>query len=329
MAAAVPDFCYRKKFGADCLNEFMNKLFRRQQMRNEDYNELFWFTVVAEERSFTRAAAMLGVSQSAVSHAIRRLEERVGLRLLTRTTRNVAPTDVGEKFLQAIRPRLDELSADVADLMRFRDIPSGTVRINLGDYALESVVWPKLRNVLKEYPDINVEFFCDNGISNIIEERFDAGVRLGERLDKDMIAVRIGGDWRLVVVGSPDYFERYPRPTQPEHLMDQCCINSRQSSSGGLYAWEFEKDGRQTRVRVNGTLTFNHSPSMIDAALNGYGLAYVPESLVAEHIAQGRLILVLGDWCPLFEGYFIYYPNRRQMSPALSVIVDALRYKPG
>lgn len=296
-------------------------------MQNEDYNDLFWFTLVAQERSFTRAAALLGVSQSAVSHAIRRLEGRVGLRLLTRTTRSVAVTEVGEKFLKAIRPRLDEIDADIADLMRYRDRPSGTLRINLSDYALESVVWPKLRDVLKDYPDISVEFFCDNGISNIVEQRFDAGIRLGERLDKDMIAARIGDDWRMVVVGSPGYFERHPRPQSPQELVHHTCINVRESSAGGLYAWEFEKNGKETRVRVHGQLTFNHSPAMIDAVLNDYGLAYAPESVVKDHIVQGRLIQVLDDWCPLFDGYYIYYPNRREMNPALSVVVEALRVR--
>ncbi|PDS63091.1 LysR family transcriptional regulator [Rhizobium anhuiense] len=295
----------------------------------EDYNELFWFTVVARERSFTRAAALLGVSQSTISNAIKRLEERLGLRLLIRTTRSVAATEVGEKFLSAIKPRLEEIDADIADLMRYRDRPFGTVRINLSDYALESVVWPKLRGVLQDYPDLKVELFCDNGISDIIEERFDAGIRLGERLDKDMIAVKIGQDWRLVVVGSPEYFKTNPMPSTPQHLGTHTCINTRQHSAGGLYAWEFEKDDKQVRVRVDGQLTINHSGSMIGAALLGYGLAYLPESLVAGHIERGELIQVLDDWCPLFEGYYLYYPNRRQNNPALSLIADALRSKIG
>lgn len=293
----------------------------------EDYNELFWFTVVARERSFTRAAALLGVSQSTISNAVKRLEERLGLRLLIRTTRSVSTTEVGEKFLSAIRPRLDDINADIADLMRYRDRPFGTVRINLSDYALESVVWPKLRAVLREYPDVNVELFCDNGISDIIEERFDAGIRLGERLDKDMIAVKIGENWRLVVVGSPQYFEQNPPPSTPQDLATHNCINTRQHSAGGLYAWEFEKDGKDVRVRVNGQLTINHPASMIDAVLLGYGLAYVPESFVSDRIKNGDLVQVLDDWCPLFEGYYLYYPNRRQNNPALSLIVDALRTK--
>lgn len=293
----------------------------------EDYNELFWFTVVARERSFTRAAALLGVSQSTISNAVKRLEERLGLRLLIRTTRSVSTTEVGDKFLSAIRPRLEDINADIADLMRYRDRPFGTVRINLSDYALESVVWPKLRGVLQDYPDVNVELYCDNGISDIIEERFDAGIRLGERLDKDMIAVRVGENWRLVVVGSPRYFELNPIPSTPQDLAAHKCINTRQHSAGGLYAWEFEKDGKEIRVRVNGQLTINHGPSMLDAALRGYGLAFLPESLVADRIERGDLVQVLDDWCPLFEGYYLYYPNRREKNPALSLIVDALRAK--
>jgi DNA-binding transcriptional LysR family regulator len=296
-------------------------------MQREDLNDLLWFLAVANDRSFTKAAARLGTSQSTLSHTIKRLEARMGLRLLTRTTRSVAPTDVGERLLQSLAPRIEEIEADIANLMELRDKPSGSVRITVSDHAYETLVWPKLRPVLKDYPDIRLEFSIDNGLRNIVEERFDAGVRLGESLDKDMIAVRIGPDWRLVAVASPDYFARHPMPDTPQDLVHHNCMNHRQLRAGGLYAWEFAKDGRELRVRVEGQLTFNTSLAMIDAAIHGYGIAYIPENLVSKHIAEGRLTQVLDDWSPLFPGYHLYYPSRRQMSPALKAIVDALRYR--
>jgi len=294
-------------------------------MRRQDLTDMLWFIAVAEERSFTRAAARLGTSQSSVSHTIRQLEARLGLRLLTRTTRSVSLTDVGERLLGSLSPRIREIESEIDDLMSFRDKPSGTVRITLSDHALESVVWPKLRAVLRNYPDIKLELSRDNGFRNIVEERFDAGVRLGESLDKDMIAVRIGPDWRLVAVGSPAYFETRPVPKTPQDLVHHNCINMRHDTSGSRYAWEFEKDGRELRVRVDGQLTFNTSYAMIDAALQGYGIAYLPEDLVVRQIADGQLVLVLDDWSPMFAGYHLYYPSRRQNSPAFSVIVEALR----
>jgi DNA-binding transcriptional LysR family regulator len=295
-------------------------------MKREDLNDLLWFIAVAEERSFTKAAAKLGTSQSTLSHTIKQLEGRMGLRLLTRTTRSVAPTEAGERLLRSMAPRIQDIEADIAALMELRDKPSGIVRITLSDYALEDLVWPKLRPVLSNYPDIRVELSSDNGMRNIVEDRFDAGIRLGESVDRDMIAVRIGPDWRMLVVASPAYFERHPPPKTPQNLVQHNCINMRQSTAGGLYAWEFEKAGRALRVRVEGQPTFNSSYPMMDAAISGYGVGYIPESLVTEHIAAGRLLAVLKDWCPYWAGHYLYYPSRRQMSPALAAIVGALRH---
>ena len=294
-------------------------------MDRRDLNDMLWFLAVAEERSFTRAAARLGTSQPTLSQTIKNLEARLGLRLLTRTTRSVAPTEAGERLLRALAPRIQDMEADIDALMAIRDKPSGTVRITLSDHALESVVWPKLRPMLRDYPDIRVELNSDYGFRNIVEERFDAGVRLGESLDQDMVAVRIGPDWRLVAVGSPDYFARHPPPTHPGELVDHICINQRHIRSGALYVWEFARDGRELRVRVDGQLIFNTSYGQIEAALSGYGIAYVPENLVEGHLAAGRLIQVLDDWSPMFAGYYLYYPSRRQNSPAFSIIVEALR----
>jgi DNA-binding transcriptional LysR family regulator len=294
-------------------------------MDRQDLTDMLWFLAVAEERSFTKAAARLGTSQPTLSHTIKQLEARLGLRLLTRTTRSVAPTEAGERLLRALGPRIDDLEADIDALMEIRDKPSGTIRITLSDHALESVVWPKLRPVMRDYPDIRLELNSDNGFRNIVEERFDAGVRLGESVDKDMIAVRIGPDWRLVAVASPDYFAQHPTPDNPEQLVSHICINQRQIRSGGLYVWEFEKGGRDLRVRVDGQFIFNTSYAQIDAAVAGYGIAYLPENLVERELASGRLIHVLDDWSPKFTGYYLYYPSRRQNSPAFSIIVEALR----
>ncbi|OWJ63965.1 LysR family transcriptional regulator [Inquilinus limosus] len=294
-------------------------------MDRRDLSEMLWFMAVAEERSFTKAAARLGTSQSTLSLTIRQLEERLGFRLLTRTTRSVAPTEAGERLLLSLAPRISEIESEVDALMAFRDKPSGTIRISLSDHAFYSVVWPKLKPVLKQYPEISVELNLDNGFRNIVEERFDAGVRLGESVDKDMIAVRIGPDWRLVAVASPDYLARHPAPEMPQDLVHHQCINYRQRTDAGRYAWEFAKDGRDIRVRVNGPLVFNTSFAMIDAVLSGYGIGYLAEDLVEEHIAAGRLVPVLDDWSPEFAGYYLYYPTRRQNSAAFTVIVNALR----
>jgi len=296
-------------------------------MQREDMKDLLWFLEVAKEQSFTKAAANLGTSQSTLSHTIKQLEARLGVRLLTRTTRSVATTEAGERLFRSIAPRFQGIEADLADLVAFREKPSGTVRLTLSDHALQTTVWPKLSRALANYPDVKVELYSDNGMRNIVEERFDAGVRLGESVDKDMIAVRIGPDWRLKAVASPDYFAQHGVPQAPQDLVGHVCINMRQATWGGFYAWEFEKDGRELRVRVDGQLSFNSSISQIDAALKAYGIAYVPEDLVEEHIAAGRLQAVLDDWSQPFTGYHLYYPSRRQMSPAMAVIVDVLRHR--
>jgi DNA-binding transcriptional LysR family regulator len=298
-----------------------------KRMAKTDLNQLTWFQVVAEERSFTKAAAKLGVAQSTLSHTIKQLEASMGIRLLTRTTRNVATTAAGERLLHTITPRIAEIEDEIAALTALREKPSGSIRLTLSDHALESVVWPKLKPVLRAYPDISVELILDSTFRNIVEEGFDAGVRLGESVAKDMIAVRIGPDWRLVAVASPAYFDAHGVPERPQDLVRHICINMRHETAGGLYAWEFEKDGQALRIRVNGQLTFNNRYAMIDAAVNGYGVAYVPENIVERHIASGELVQVLDDWSPLFDGYFLYYPSRRQNLPAFKVIVDALRYR--
>lgn len=296
-------------------------------MPKTDLNQLTWFQAVAQERSFTRAAAKLGVAQSTLSHAIKQLEARMGIRLLTRTTRSVVATAEGERLLATITPRIMEIEEEIAALTALGDKPSGSIRLTLSDHALESVVWPKLKPMLKTYPDISVELILDSTFRNIVEERFDAGVRLGESVEKDMIAVRIGPDWRLVAVASPAYLDAHGVPERPQNLVQHVCINMRHESAGGLYAWEFEKDGQELRVRVEGQLTFNNSYAMIDAAVSGYGIAYVPENIVERQIASGELVQVLDDWSPFFDGYFLYYPSRRQHLPAFKVIVEALRHR--
>ncbi|MDP3404663.1 MAG: LysR family transcriptional regulator [Brevundimonas sp.] len=298
-------------------------------MVGPDLNQLTWFQAVAEERSFTRAAARIGVAQSTLSHAIRQLETRLGIRLLTRTTRSVAPTAAGERLLQTITPRLAEIGHEIESLTRVRDRPAGSIRLTLSDHALHSVVWPRLKPVLAAYPDIKVELILDSTFRNIVEERFDAGVRLGESVEKDMIAVRIGPDWRLIAVASPDYLAERGRPVHPGDLVSHACINMRHESAGGLYAWEFGKDGQALRVRVDGQVTFNNSYAMVDAAVSGLGIAYVPDDIVASHLASGELELVLDDWSPMFDGYFLYYPGRRQNLAAFQILVDALRHRPG
>ena len=296
-------------------------------MARPDLNQLTWFQAVAEERSFTKAAARIGVSQSALSHAIRQLETRMGIRLLTRTTRSVALTTAGERLLQTITPRIAEIQQEIAALTAVGEKPVGSIRLTLSDHALESVVWPMLKTVLTAYPDIKVELILDSSFRNIVEERFDAGIRLGESVEKDMIAVRIGPDWRLVAVAAPGYFAARGKPVQPQDLVGHSCINMRHETMGGLYVWEFEKDGKALRVRVDGQLTFNNSYAMIDAAVSGFGIAYVPEDIVESRLRSGQLELALDDWSPLFDGYFLYYPSRRQNLPAFQIIVDALRYR--
>jgi DNA-binding transcriptional LysR family regulator len=282
---------------------------------------------VARERSFTRAAAQLGVSQSALSHTIRRLEERLGIRLLTRSTRSVAPTEAGERLIRTVGPRLKEIDDELSSLSELREKPAGTIRITAGEHAAEASLWPALAKLLPRYPDIKVEITTDYGLTDIVAERYDAGVRLGEQVAKDMIAVRIGPDFRMAVVGAPCYFENRPKPKKPQDLTAHDCINIRLPTYGGLYAWEFEKRGRGLKVRVEGQLVFNTMMLRLNAVLAGLGLAYLPEDQVQAHLADGRLIQVLEDWCAPFPGYHLYYPSRRQVAPAFAVLVDALRYR--
>lgn len=296
-------------------------------MSRTNLNDIAAFLAVARERSFTRAAAQLGVSQSALSQTLRGLEARLGLRLLTRSTRSVAPTEAGERLLQAAGPRLDEIDAELAALTELRDKPSGTIRITAHDHAIRTVLWPALERLLPDYPDIKVEIVIDYGLTDIVAERYDAGVRSGEIVAKDMIAVRIGPDMRSAVVGAPSYFAHRPKPKTPQGLTAHTCINLRLPTHGGLYAWEFEKGGRELRVRVEGQLVFNGTAPMLDAALAGFGLAYVPEDSVRAYLAEGRLVRVLADWCPPYPGYHLYYPSRRQPTPAFALLVDALRYR--
>jgi DNA-binding transcriptional LysR family regulator len=296
-------------------------------MPRQNVNDLLAFLAVAKEGSFTRAEAKLGVSQSALSHTIRGLEERLGLRLLTRTTRSVAPTEAGERLLRSVGPRFDEIEAELAALSELREKPAGTIRITTGEHAAGSILWPALAKLLPQYPDVEVEVIIDYGLTDIVAQRYDAGVRLGEHVAKDMIAVRIGPDMRMAVVGAPSYFARRPRPRKPQDLIAQDCINLRLPTYGGLYAWEFEKRGRELRVRVEGQLVFNNLALRLNAALAGLGLAYLPEDQVQTHLVDGGLIRVLEDWCPPFSGYHLYFPSRRQPTPAFALLVDALRYR--
>ena len=294
-------------------------------MPTENFNDLLAFVAVARERSFTAAARQIGVSQSALSHRMRALETHLGLRLLTRTTRSVSPTEAGERLLQTLAPRFEEIAAELAALRELREKPAGIVRITTAEHAANTVLWPKLSAVLQNYPDLQVEINVDYGFTDIVAQRFDAGVRLGESLEKDMIAVRIGPDLRMVVVATPDYFAERAVPRTPQDLAAHDCINLR-LSRGGLLAWEFERDGHRVNVHVQGQWIFNGSTPILRAALAGVGLGYVPEDVAAEHIASGRLRRVLDDWCPTYAGYHIYYASRRQSSRALAVVVDALQY---
>jgi DNA-binding transcriptional LysR family regulator len=288
-------------------------------------DDLVAFIAVARERSFTRAAARLGVSQSALSHTMRELEARLGVRLLTRTTRSVSPTEAGERLLNTVGPRLEEIEAELGAVGELRDKPAGTIRLTATEYAADEILLPKLGKLLRTYPDIKVEIVIDYGLTDIVAQRFDAGVRGGEQVAKDMIAVRIAPDMRTAVVGAPSYFKRQPVPKRPQDLVNHNCINLRLPTHGGVYAWEFEKAGRELRVRVDGQLTYNTTAQMLSAALAGLGLAYVPEGLAKPHIAKGRLRRVLTDWCPPYSGYHLYYPSRRQPSAAFALLVDALR----
>jgi DNA-binding transcriptional LysR family regulator len=295
-------------------------------MPRDTINDLQAFLAVARERSFTKAATKLGVSQSALSHTVRGLEAQLGLRLLTRTTRNVAPTPAGERLLTTVGPLLDGIEAGMATLSEFREKPAGTVRITTGEHAAHTVLWPALERLLPDYPDIKVELDINNGMTDIVAGRYDAGVRLGEQVAKDMVAVRIGPDARMAVGGAPSYLASRPRPRTPEDLTSHDCIGLRMQS-GGLLAWEFEKGGRDVKVKVDGRLVFNNTPMALEAAVAGYGLAYLLEDRVQACLADGRLVRVLADWCPPFSGYHLYYPSRRQPTPAFALLVDALRYR--
>lgn len=292
-----------------------------------DLNNLAVFIVVARERSFTRAAAQLGVTQSALSHTIRGLEEKLGIRLLTRTTRGVSPTEAGERLLANISSYYEGIQAELEALGELRAKPSGTIRINAHDHAASTILWPKLSKLLPDHPELKIEITISYGLIDIVAERYDAGVRLGDQVARDMIAVRIAPDLRMAVVGAPAYFTAHKKPRTPQELTAHNCANLRLPTYGGLYSWEFTKNGKELQVQVPGQMIFNTTPQMLAAALEGYGLAYVPEDLVSQYIAEGHLLQVLRDWCPTFPGYHLYYPSRRQSSPAFALVVDTLRFK--
>lgn len=295
--------------------------------RREELGSLSLFLEVAEERSFTRAAAKLGISQSALSHSVRRLEAKLGLRLLTRTTRSVAPTEAGERLIATLRPALDDIDDKLASLTALRDRPAGTVRITAGTHAARAVLWPVVNRLLAEHPDINVEINSEGGFVDIVAERYDAGVRLGERLEQDMVAVRIGPRLRMAAFAAPAYLEERGTPRTPYDLAGHSCINLRLPSSGGLYAWEFEQGGKELKVKVGGQLVLNDVDLIVEAAVAGRGIGFLLEDHVLPHLASGALARVLDDWCEPFDGYYLYYPNRRQPSPAFSLLLDALRYR--
>lgn len=296
-------------------------------MARRDIVDLQAFLAVARERSFTRAAAQLGVSQSALSHTLRGLEQRLGLRLLTRTTRNVSTTEAGERLLNSIGPKFEEIDAELEAVTALRDKPAGTIRINAAEHSLRTALWPRLDRFLADYPDIKIEVSQENALTDIVAQRYDAGVRLGEQVAKDMIAVRIGPDWRMAVVGAPSYLASRKAPRTPRDLTGHNCINLKLLTYGGNYAWEFERNGAKLNVRVEGQLTFNSSTPILAAALSGHGLACIPEDMAVPYIADGRLIQALKGWMPLFAGYHLYYPSRRQTSPAFALLVETLRYR--
>ena len=296
-------------------------------MAKENLNDLHAFVVVARERSFTRAAAQMGVSRSALSHAMLALEARLGVRLLARTTRSVSTTDAGARLLATVAPRLQEIEAELGQLSAMRDKPAGTVRITAHDHAIGTALWPRLMPLLKQYPDIQIEFSVDYGFTDIAAQRFDAGVRVGDRIDKDMVAVRIAPDMRMSVAASPAYLKGKTMPKKPEDLTNHHCVNLRLPTRGNLYAWDFEKGKKSVNVKVDGQTIFNNTALMLQAALDGLGFAYIPFDLMKPHIEAGRLVPVLEDWWPRFPGYHLYYANRRQIAPALSLVIDALRYR--
>ncbi len=296
-------------------------------MRRENANDLIAFIAVAREQSFTKAAAQLGVSQSALSYTIRVLETRLGIRLLTRTTRSISLTDAGERLLQSIGPKFDDIEIALSSLSALREKPAGTIRINSVEHAAETTIWPAMAQLMRHYPDINVEIICDYKLVDIVAERFDAGVRIGQQVDMDMIAVRIGPDIDRAVVGSPVYFSNRPIPENPEDLAEHACINLRLPTHGGMYIWDFRKNGEDIKVRAQGRAIFNTIALMREAAIDGLGLAYLPKDMVADKVKSGKLVEVLSDWCPPLSGYHLYYPSRRQQSPAFALAIAALRYK--
>jgi len=296
-------------------------------MQRGRLDDLLALVAVGQEKSFTKAAAKLGVSQSALSQTIRQLEARLGVRLLTRTTRSVSPTEAGERLLRTLAPRFEEIDAELRAVSELREKPAGTIRITATEYATDSILLPKLERLLRDFPDINVEIMVDYGLTDIVAERYDAGVRSGEQVAKDMIAVRIGPDMRMAVVGAPSYFKTRSEPKKPQDLISHNCINLRLPTHGSLYAWEFEKGSRELKVRVEGQLTFNGTAQLLNGALAGMGLAYVPEGMVQGYIAKGRLKRVLADWCPPYSGYHLFYPSRRQSSAAFTLVLEALRYR--
>jgi len=296
-------------------------------MERAHLDDLLALIAVGQERSFTKAAAKLGVSQSALSHTIKQLEARLGVRLLTRTTRSVSATEAGERLLHRIGPRLEEIAAELQAVRELREKPAGTIRITATEFAIDTVLLPKLAKLLRSYPDIKVELIVDYGLTDIVAQQYDAGVRSGEQVAKDMIAVRIAPDMRMAVVGAPAYFKIHPEPKKPQDLLAHNCINLRLPAHGNTYAWEFAKGNRELRVRVEGQFTFNGTAQLLNAALAGCGLAYVPEGMGEDHLHKGRLRRVLADWCPSYSGYHLFYPSRRQSSAAFALLVDALRHR--
>jgi DNA-binding transcriptional LysR family regulator len=296
-------------------------------MLREELVDLSAFMTVADEQSFTRAAAKLGTSQSSLSRTIRQLEDRLGVRLLMRTTRKVAPTKAGERLLGTLKPALDSISAELTCIGQLREKPAGTIRITASEHATDSILWPALERLLPDYPDIDVELSIDSGLTDIVERRFDAGVRLGASIAKDMVAIRIGPDLRMAVVGAPSYFDKHKRPRKPQDLAEHDCMNLRLLSAGGVYAWGFAKDDQEVSVRVEGQLTFDKAAMLDRAAIAGFGLAYVMEDRVESQLTDGRLIRVLEDWCPVIPGYHLYYPSRRQHSAAFSLLIECLRFR--
>lgn len=296
-------------------------------MERADIKHLLAFLAVARERSFTRAAAKLGMSQSALSHTIRGLEARMGMRLLTRTTRSVAPTEAGERLLRSVGPHFEEIEAELLALTELRDKPAGTIRITTVEHAAETIIWPRLKGLLASHPDIRLEISADYGLKDLVAEGFHAGVRLGNQVADGMVAARIGPDMQMTVVGAPSYFTKYPRPKLPKDLVHHRCIVLRLPTHGALYSWPFKKGRSEFSVKAEGHLVFNTLSQMVQAALDGFGLVYIPEDVARPHLASGKLVRVLDDWSPVFQGYHLYFPKRRQNSPAFRLIVDALRYE--